>query len=87
MGSQKNTSLTKDTLVSQPVTSENNNKTNTIMYVVVRDGYRVSDKEYSSYDDPEAIAEKEFWTRIENKYSFGAIVDIVPYESKKHRIW
>lgn len=56
-------------------------------YVVVRDGYRVSEKEYLNKDDPNAVAEKEFWTKVENKHSWGAMVDIVPYDSKKHRVW
>jgi hypothetical protein len=56
-------------------------------YVVVRDGFRVSDKEYETIDDPYAVVEKEFWTMVSNKHSYGEPVEIVPYESKKHRIW
>jgi len=56
-------------------------------FVVVRDGYRVSEKEYETADAEVAVAEKEFWTRIANVHSHGEPVAIVQYESKKHRVW
>jgi hypothetical protein len=56
-------------------------------YVVVRDGYRVSDREYDSADAENAVAEKEFWTRVAKKHSHGEPVGIVQYEAKKHRVW
>lgn len=58
-----------------------------VTYVVVRDGYRVSDKEYKNPNDSLAIVEKKFWSRVETKHSHGAPVEIVQYESKLHRIW
>ena len=59
----------------------------TPFYVVVREGFRVSDREYSSPDDPAAEAEADFWHRVAQKHSYGEPVQIVQYESKKHRIW
>ena len=72
-----------------PATSANNIDTKPvrITYVVVRDGFRVEDREYETPDDPAAIATKDFWTRVSQNYSWGEKVDIVQYESKKHRVW
>lgn len=56
-------------------------------YVVVRDGYRVSDREYQTEDDPFAVAEWTFWAKVENNHSWGAKVNIVQYDPKKHRTW
>ncbi len=58
-----------------------------VSYVVVRDGYRVSDKEYNDPNDPVAVAEKEFWTRVAKNHSYGEPVAIVQYDSKLHRVW
>lgn len=58
-----------------------------IKYVVVRDGYRVSDKEYDTPLDPECIEEIASFTRIAKNYSHGEKVEAVVYDSKKHRIW
>jgi hypothetical protein len=56
-------------------------------YVVVREGYRVSDKEYETSDDPECIAEAEFWQNVSKKHSYNEKIEIVPYNSEKHRIF
>ena len=56
-------------------------------YVVVREGFRVSDKEYSDPTDSSAIAEKELWTNIANKHSHREPVEIVKYNSQIHRVW
>ena len=56
-------------------------------YVVTRDGHRVSDVEYETPDDPKAIAELEFWKKVEVNHSWGAPVVIVPYNNKIHRVW
>jgi hypothetical protein len=56
-------------------------------YVVVRDGYRVSDTEYNSSGDPDAIAEAEFWDRVATRHSWGERVDIVEYNNKYHRVY
>jgi hypothetical protein len=59
-----------------------------LTYVVVRDGYRVSDLEYSTPDGGgNATVEKEFWTRVAKKHSHGEPVEIVQYDPKKHRVW
>jgi hypothetical protein len=56
-------------------------------YVVVRDGYRVEDREYDDPNDPAALSTKEFWTRVSKNYSWGEKVLIVPYNPKIHRVW
>lgn len=84
MGNQKNTSLIDAASLQ---TSNGYTEEKSVSYVVVREGFRVSDREYLTPDDPDAITEKEFWSRIANNYSYGEPVNIVQYESKKHRIW
>ena len=56
-----------------------------ITYVVVRDGNRVSDREYNN--ESEANEEFAFWNRIVTSYPDGTKVKIVPFDKKKHRIW
>lgn len=58
-----------------------------VKYVVLRDGYRVSDKEYDNPEDPESIQERDFWKNIALKHSHGEKVEIVPYDVNKHRVW
>jgi hypothetical protein len=72
---------------AQQVTSDNNSEPKPIMFVVVRDGLRVSDKEYIMAEDPAAIHERDFWKTIATKHSYGEPVEIVKYDSKKHRVW
>jgi len=57
------------------------------VYVVVRDGYRVSDRTYTNTDDPECILEILFWTKVSDNWSWGEKVELVVYDPKKHRIW
>lgn len=73
--------------VSTPVVTEDNNEKSQVSWVVVRDGFRVSDREYLDQSDPVAIAEKAFWTKVAKNHSYNEPVKIVQYESKKHRIW
>ena len=56
-------------------------------YVVIRDGLRVSDKDYPKPDEPRAIDEKEFWQKVIERWPDGTKVEIVQYDKKKHRIW
>ncbi|HOS16714.1 MAG TPA: hypothetical protein PKX15_06885 [Bacteroidales bacterium] len=58
-----------------------------VKYVVVREGHRVSDKEYDSATDPVCIEEVNFWTKVAKNHSYGEKVEVVPYDSKKHRVW
>ncbi len=58
-----------------------------VKFVVVRDGHRVSDKEYDSASDPACLAEIAFWSGISKSSSHGEKVEAVPYDSKKHRVW
>ena len=54
-------------------------------YVVVRDGFRVSEKEYTTPGNIQAIDERDFWTRVAK--DDGTKVYIVKYDKKKHRTW
>ena len=56
-------------------------------YVVIREGHRVSDKEYSTAADPVAINEMKFWDKVAKNHSYGELVEIVLYDPKKHRVW
>lgn len=56
-------------------------------YVVVRNGVRVSDKDYPQPDDSRAIAERDFWQRVVTRWPDGTKIDVVPFDKKKHRIW
>ena len=56
-------------------------------YVVIRDGLRVSDKDYSKPDDPKAISERDFWKKVITRWPDGTRVEIVKYDKKKHRVW
>jgi hypothetical protein len=56
-------------------------------YVVTRDGYRVSDKEYSTTSDKSALDELKFWNKVSKNHSWGEKVEIVQYDPKKHRVW
>ena len=71
---------------SQQVTTENK-EIRPIKFVVIREGYRVSDREYATSDDPVAVDERDFWSRVANNHSYGEPVTIVQYDSKKHRVW
>jgi len=59
----------------------------TSLYVVTRDGYRVSDREYTSVADKDALNEMKFWNKVSKNHSWGEKVEIVQYDSKKHRVW
>jgi hypothetical protein len=58
-----------------------------VKYVVVRDGHRVSDREYDSPTDPLCEAEIKFWSRVSKNRSYGEKVEAVQYDSKKHRVF
>ena len=58
-----------------------------VKYVVVRDGHRVSDREYDSPTDLLCTAEIKFWSGVSKGKSYGEKVEAVPYDSKKHRVW
>ena len=90
MGKQTKIEVTTVAPTSQVVNNESNinEKTQTqTSYVVVREGFRVSDKEYQDPNDPLAISEKEYWNHIAKNFSWGEPVEIVEYDYKKHRIW
>ena len=58
-----------------------------IKYVVVRDGHRVSEREYDSPTDPLCEAEIKFWSGVSKGRSYGEKVEAVQYDPKKHRVW
>ena len=58
-----------------------------VKYVVVRDGHRVSDKEYDTPTDPLCLAEIKFWSGVSKNRSYGEKVEAVLYDSKKHRVF
>ena len=76
---------------SAPDTQQVNNgetfEARPIRYVVVREGIRVSDKEYEFPTDTKCIGEVQFWTRVAQNHSHGEKVEVVPYDSRKHRVW
>lgn len=67
------------------VIAENEQKT--VKYVVLRDGFRVEDREYDTPDDPVAIATLEFWAKVSKNHSWGEKTEIVQYDPRKHRVW
>jgi len=69
------------------VTGVTEKKDRPVTFVVVREGFRVSDREYSDSKDPAAIVERDFWKRVATNHSYGEPVGIVQYDSKKHRVW
>ncbi len=70
-----------------PQVNPENKETKPVKFVVVRDGYRVSDKEYATESDPVALTEFAFWDKVAFNHSYGEPVEIVQYDSKKHRVW
>lgn len=81
----------KPTSVKAPQTNNGTNgeqpTVKVAKYVVVREGLRVSDKDYATPSDPLAIAERDYWQKIANKWSYGEHVKVVQYDSKRHRVW
>ena len=86
---ENNINNTETYPMNNPVYSQSSiDKQNRPMtYVVIRDGYRVSDVEYETKDNPFAIAEMNFWNLVVQNHSYGEPVTIVQYDSKKHRVW
>lgn len=86
MGRRKKTDTVPAT--SQPqATSNGKTEGKPAKYVVVREGYRVSDKEYETPTDAACVAEVQFWTKVARNHSYGEKVEAVQYDSKKHRVW
>lgn len=87
MGRQKKETVEAASVAPQvkPENQEQDEKKS--RFVVIRDGYRVSDKEYESPDDVEAIQEFNFWKLVETNHSWGAPVKIVQFDNKLHRVW
>lgn len=77
----------KSALSNPQPTTTGKTEAKPVKFVVVREGHRVSDKEYDSPTDPSCVAEIAFWQGIANKNSYGEKVEAVQYDSKKHRVW
>lgn len=75
------------TTENQSITKTPTNKEKSNKYVVVRDGRRVSDREYDRKDDPEAVREMRFWERSASRFPDGTKVSISEYDAKLHRTW
>ena len=67
--------------------SDNKTEETSVKYVVVREGYRVSDVEYDSPVESNCLAEIKFWSNVSKNNSYGEKVEVVQYNSKKHKVW
>ena len=56
-------------------------------YVVIRNGFRVSDVEYDNISDSAAISEKGYWMKVSKAARDGSKVEIVPFNKKLHRTY
>ena len=86
MGKRNNSNTTTSDESAPSMDTESEQKKPTV-YVVVREGFRVSDKEYDNPKDPACRNEVEFWTKVSKNHSYSEKVEAVVYDSKKHRIW
>jgi hypothetical protein len=82
-----NIKSTPATFAAQSNNGSDQQVTKVIKFVVTREGLRVSDKDYQTINDPAAIAERDYWQKIANKWSYGERCAVVQYDSKRHRIW
>lgn len=71
------------TKTTKTVTSKTTKKD--VPYVVVRDGHRVSEKEYSNKSD--AQLEYDFWNSVVTRWPDGTKVDIVKKNNRLHRVY
>jgi hypothetical protein len=78
---------TPELVPQQVVAMDETEEPNSTKYVVIRGGARVSDKEYDTPTDPICEQETEFWKRVATNFSYGEKVEVVVYDSKKHRVW
>ena len=53
-------------------------ESNSLKYVVVRDGHRVSDNEYDAPTDMKCLEEIQFWLKVAQHKSHGEIVKAIP---------
>jgi len=74
-------------VVPNPVITNVSEEQSEQKYVVIRGGHRVSDREYSSVDDPSAQLERQFWQKVIARHPDGTKMEIVPFNKKIHRIW
>lgn len=86
---RKNQDTAQSAPVAQRVSSGNFEQTEPkeTRYVVVRDGHRVSAHEYADSSDERALDELSFWKLVERNHSWGALVEIVKYDNRLHRVF
>jgi hypothetical protein len=87
MGYKKKTPDTVPTNTDSTNKLEQPSEAKVPRYVVVRDGYRVSEREYLVKTDPDALEEVKHWEKVSKNHSTGESVKIVTYDNKLHRIW
>jgi hypothetical protein len=83
----KNNTAAPVEVAPQVNNTDKSEQNDAVSYVVVRDGLRVSDQTFDTPTHPMAVSEKEFWTRVSDFHSIGEKVEIIVYDSKKHRVW
>lgn len=71
----------------QVVTTDVIEESKLTKYVVLRAGVRVSDREYDVPNDPICEDEIKFWQKVSDNHSYGEKVEVMMYDSKKHRVW
>jgi hypothetical protein len=89
MTRKKKTEVKSDavpTPTKAPVASEEQSN-EPAKYVVVRNGFRVSEAEYDTATDSTAISERDYWAKVATTSRDGSKVEIVPFNKKFHRIW
>ena len=84
---KQQTKMVVPDVVPNPVITNVNEEQTEQKYVVTRGGFRVSDKEYSAPDDAAALLERQFWTKVVNRFPDGTKIEVVPFNKKLHRIW
>lgn len=87
MGTETKKQVNNEVTANVPHGTNDKKSDRPITYVVTRDGYRVSDREYLTSNDPIAIGEVKFWTTVSKKHSYGEPVEVVKYDVKRHRVW
>ena len=85
MAKQQKKTVVPDVVPNPAITNVSEEQTE--KFVVTRGGHRVSDREYSSSEDPTAQLERQFWQRVVSRHPDGTKIEIVPFNKKLHRIW
>lgn len=87
MGKKNTNTMEAPTPVVQSIEKQIEENKDEPRYVVIREGHRVSDQDYSTPNDPVALEEMKFWKKVATDHSWGEPVEIVLYDNKLHRVW